>query len=177
MKRIIAFVLSVVMLISVIPAQQLFAAGTAEEHYFELDTDGIDAGADYLIVSAKIDGTAYALQNGNISGKKVTISNQKIDKFDGDDSCIWTFEGAENSTVANGSDYLHIQNEVSFDSNISILSFANFTAGTYGIYLEDSTNQSLHYLRYDAQEWKTEVNLFTKSLLLLTTSSVKWKRS
>ena len=67
MKRIIAFVLSVVMLISVIPAQQLFAAGTAEEHYFELDTDGIDAGADYLIVSEKKDGVAYALQKGNTS--------------------------------------------------------------------------------------------------------------
>ena len=81
MKRIIAFVLSVIMLISVIPAQQLFATESSDYHYFELDTDGIDAGADYLIVSAKADGTAYALQNGDTSGKDVTISNQRIEHF------------------------------------------------------------------------------------------------
>ena len=51
MKRIIAFVLSVVLIMSVIPAQQLFAAESSDSHYFELDTDGIDAGAQYLIVS------------------------------------------------------------------------------------------------------------------------------
>ena len=45
MKRIIAFVLSVVMLISIIPAQQLFAAGMSDYHYFELQiqSDGIVA--------------------------------------------------------------------------------------------------------------------------------------
>ena len=65
MKRIIAFVLSVVMLVGVLPAQQLFAAESSEYHYFELDTDGIDAGADYLIVSAKADGAANALQKAS----------------------------------------------------------------------------------------------------------------
>ena len=60
MKRILAFVLSVVMLISVIPAQQLFAADSSDDHYFELDTDGIDTGAQYLIVSEKKDGEADA---------------------------------------------------------------------------------------------------------------------
>ena len=157
MKRIIAFVLSVVMLISVIPAQQLFAAGSTEEHSFELDTDGIDAGADYLIVSAKADGTAYALQKGTTLGKEVTISNQTISSF-GDASCIWTFEGAANGTVTNGSDYLDIQDGISFSPEKSILNFADFSAGVYGIYLEDATSHSLHYLRYDGSNWIEEVN-------------------
>lgn len=157
MKRIIAFVLSVVMLISVIPAQQLFAAGTAEEHYFALDTDGIDEGADYLIVSEKKDGVAYALQKGNTSVKEVTISDKTISSFD-DAACIWTFDGAENGTVTNDSDYLDIQHGISFSPEKSILNFADFSAGVYGIYLEDATSHSLHYLRYDGSNWIEEVN-------------------
>ena len=100
MKRIIAFVLSVVMLISVLPAQQLFA-GADEYHYFELDTDGIDAGADYLIVSAKSEGEAKALRNGTTlaSGVSVTISGQTIESFANDGACIWTFGGTESGTV------------------------------------------------------------------------------
>ena len=103
MKRIIAFVLSVAMLVGVLPAQQLFAADSSDYHYFELDTDGIDAGAQYLIVSEKKDGEAYALQNGNniAAGQSVTISGQTIVEFDNDASCIWTFGGTDNGTVKN----------------------------------------------------------------------------
>ena len=167
MKRIIAFVLSVIMLISVIPAQQLFAADSSDDHYFELDTDGIDAGADYLIVSAKADGNAYALEKGNTSGKEVTISNQKINRFDGDSSCIWTFGGVENGTITNEDDYLDIGDELSVEESESILNFANLGLGTYAIYLKDATSQCLYYLRYDNTEgsegWKAEQNINTNA--------------
>ena len=161
MKRIIAFVLSVAMLVGALPAQQLFAADSSEFHYFELDTDGIDAGAQYLIVSAKADGDAYALKNGNdiAAGQSVTISGQTIAEFDNDASCIWTFGGTDNGTVKNGTEYLHIRNGVISNETESILSFAHFGAGTYGVYLEDATNQTLYYLRHDASGWKTEENV------------------
>lgn len=161
MKRILAFVLSVAMLVGALPAQQLFAADSSEFHYFELDTDGIDAGAQYLIVSAKADGDAYALKNGNdiAAGQSVTISGQTIAEFDNDASCIWTFGGTDNGTVKNGTEYLHIRNGVISNETESILSFAHFGAGTYGVYLEDATNQTLYYLRHDASGWKTEENV------------------
>ena len=149
------------MLISVIPAQQLFAAETSEYHYFELDTDGIDAGADYLIVSAKADGTAKALQKGNfaLTEEEVEISGQMIADFPNDETCIWTFGGTNNGTVINGAEYLHIRNGITANETESILSFAHFGVGTYGVYLEDATNETLYYLRYDdAIGWKTEEN-------------------
>ena len=126
-----------------------------------MDTDGIDAGADYLIVSAKADGAAYALKNGNdiAAGQSVTISGQTIAEFDNDASCIWTFGGTDNGTVKNGTEYLHIRNGVISNETESILSFAHFGAGTYGVYLEDATNQTLYYLRHDASGWKTEENV------------------
>ena len=160
MKRVIAFVLSVVMLISVLPAQQLFAAAD-EYHYFELDTDGVDAGADYLIVSGKNDGEAKALRSGTtlVSGEPVTISGHTINSFANDAACIWTFGGAESGTIKNGSEYLHIRNGVEFNGSETILNYAHFGAGTYGLYLEDATNNTLYYLRYDeAQGWKAEQN-------------------
>ena len=164
MKRIIAFVLSVVMLISILPAQQLFAAESSNNYYFELDTDEIDAGADYLIVSAKADGEAYALQNGIPSAVSVDIANQKIESFDGDTSCIWTFSGSDNGTVTNGLEYLHIRNGVIANELESVLSFSHFGAGTYGVYLEDATDKTLYYLRYDDnQGWKTEANADPKA--------------
>ena len=166
MKRIIAFVLSVVMLISVLPAQQLFAADSSDDYYFELDTDGIDAGAEYLIVSAKADGTAKVLQKGNdiAAGQTVTISGQMIENFDNDEASIWTFGGSDNGTVINGLEYLHIRNGVTSNETESILSFSHFGAGTYGVYLEDATNNTMYYLRYDdTQGWKTEENADPKA--------------
>lgn len=164
MKRIIAFVLSVIMLISVIPAQQLFAADSSDDHYFELDIDGIDAGAQYLIVSAKTDGEAYALQNGNVSTKSVEISNHKINSFDGDSSCVWTFGGVENGTITNGDYYLDIGSKLNVQTSESILNYADLGLGTYGIYLKDATTQYLYYLRYDNTEgWKVEQNINTNA--------------
>ena len=159
MKRIIAFVLSVVMLISVIPPQQLFAADSSDDYYFELDTDGIDAGAEYLIVSAKADGSAQALRNwyNTVAAERVTISGQTIAKFTNAESCTWTFGGTDNGTVKNGSRYLQIRSGVSLSTTESILSFAHFGAGTYGVYIKDSTNSALYYLRYNMR-WRTETN-------------------
>ena len=96
------------------------------------------------------------------------VLNQKIESFNGDTSCIWTFGGTDYGTVINGSEYLHIRNGVTANETESILSFVHFGAGTYGLYLEDETNKTLYYLRYDdAQDdtkgWKTEANADPKA--------------
>ena len=60
-KRILAAILCFVMVISNVPAMQLFAADANSTYQFVWDKDGIDAGAEYLIVSAST-GTAEALK-------------------------------------------------------------------------------------------------------------------
>ena len=61
-KRMIAFVLTVCMVLSLLPPVQIVHAAETIRRY-ELDTDGIiDVGATYLIVNAGTDGDGHALR-------------------------------------------------------------------------------------------------------------------
>ena len=67
MKRIFAAILTLCILLSLAPPIQITQAAQTIQRY-ELDTDGIDAGATYLIVNASSTGSKYA------SGKPSTMS-------------------------------------------------------------------------------------------------------
>ena len=70
---------------------------------YTLDTDGIDAGEEYLIVSTGSDGTGSALTNssGTSTGTDVTISGGQIILDNAD--AVWIFSNAESGTAQNGS--------------------------------------------------------------------------
>ena len=86
-KRMIAFVLTVCMVLSLLPPVQIAHAAETIRRY-ELDTDGIDPGATYLIVNAGAAGSGHALRfyyssmwSRDLRDQTVTI--QKEDKENG----------------------------------------------------------------------------------------------
>ena len=112
-KRILAAILCFVMVISNVPAMPLFAADNGNSHQFVWDRDGIDAGAEYLIVSAS-SGTANALRINPSSAhtaysEAVNINNGVISAFADDDMCTFKFTSASTGYVMNGNYYLHIR--------------------------------------------------------------------
>ena len=162
-KRILAAILCFVMVISNVPAMPLFAADNGNSHQFVWDRDGIDAGAEYLIVSAS-SGTANALRINPSSVNKeysqnVTINNGVILAFDNDAMCTFKFTNASTGAVMNGNYYLHVRSGPKFDDTTpgtnSRLSFAHFNNGSYGIYTGGGFLSTLYYLEYENGEWKT----------------------
>lgn len=154
MKRVFAFLLSIVMIIGMIPAgifpaQTVHAAG---DYHYVLDTDGIDPNSVYLIVSASADGTAYALKNnnGNIAAETVTIQNGKIETVGNENDCLWTISGNSSGTVSNGSHYVTFGWwNASLSTGSANLNFAHFGSGKYAIYTNGTYGSRLTYLRYN----------------------------
>ena len=162
-KRILAAILCFVMVISNVPAMPLFAADNGNSHQFVWDRDGIDAGAEYLIVSAS-SGTANALRVNPSSvnkaySKNVTINNGVISAFADDDMCTFKFTSEGTGAVMNGNYYLHVRSGPYFSTTTpgsnGRLSFAHFNNGSYGIYTGGGFLSTLYYLKYDNGGWET----------------------
>ena len=82
-------------------------AETTTTYEYVLDTDGVDSGAEYLIVAAD---SANALTNndGKIASTVVTVSENKVTNANG--ASLWTFTSSDNSyTVKNGDYYLRLK--------------------------------------------------------------------
>lgn len=165
-KRILAAILCLVMVISNVPAMPLFAADNGNSHQFVWDRDGIDAGAEYLIVSAS-SGTANALRINPSSVNKaysqnVTINNGVISEFADDDMCTFKFTSASTGAVMNGNYYLHVRSGPYFSTTTpgsnGRLSFAHFNNGSYGIYTGGGFLSTLYYLKYENGGWETISN-------------------
>lgn len=106
--------------------------------YYVLDTDGVDAGAKYLIVSGN-SGTAYALSNNNgrVAAQSVSIDNETIDSVD--TSCAWTFTAnASNWMIGNGTGNtarkIRLNNNNILDANGQALTVDHAGDGKYNIY-------------------------------------------
>ena len=162
MKRALTFLLSIVMIVSMIPAG-LFSVQrvhAADEFHYILDTDGIDPSSVYLIVSQSSDGTASALRNndGSVTGQSVTISNGKIETVDNESNCLWTFSGNSSGTIRNESHYISVNwRSVSLTTSSTTLKFSHFGSGKYGIYTSGTYGSMLNYLRYN-NGWTSGTN-------------------
>ena len=76
------------------------AGGSTSGTVYTLDTDGIDAGAEYLIVSAGSDsGTALTVSDGASVGTSVTITNNQITLDN--TNAVWVLSGSESGTAYN----------------------------------------------------------------------------
>lgn len=133
---------------------------------YVLDTDGVDSGATYLIVSAK-SGTAYALRNngGKKSSQEVSISGTTATISQNEDSSIWTFTQSGNGWKVNNSNkYLYLNSSILKDASRN-LTVNNKGDGAYQI------QYSSYYLGYDKTDGWTRINEATNVYLFKQTSA------
>lgn len=154
-KKLLSSLLVFCMLFTMLPLNGVVAsaAESTADYKFVLDTDGIDVGAKYLIVSGTVSSVqALRLDTSKIwqaSSTAVTVINgEYIDAFDDDSNCLWTFSSPTNGTVSCNGHYLNIEQYVRYQTRSATMQFANFGNGAYGIYMHGGTNTNLQYLYY-----------------------------
>lgn len=151
-------------------------AETTTTYEYVLDTDGVDSGAEYLIVAAD-SANALTNDNGKIASTVVTVSENKVTNANG--ASLWTFTSSNNGyTVKNEDYYLRLRNN-SWDLNNSWglnLSTNNsnsglsVTVGNSGEYIISyKRSNSTRYLTYDngfkVSETSSTVRLYKKVAL------------
>ena len=151
-KKSVSVILLLCMIISMLPPVQITHAAEITQRY-ELDTDGIDVGAQYLIVSGTgSSAQALRMDSSTIwqsSSTAVTVHNgNTIESFPAENACVWTFSSATNGTVSNSGLYLNIEQYTRYQSAAATLQFANLGGGAYGIYLHGGRFTNLQYLVY-----------------------------
>ena len=122
MKKFLAFALFLCLIISLLPPVQFTKAAQVVQRY-ELDTDGIDVGATYLIVNAGTAGEGNALKfyyqnNNNRDLRNQTLSIQKDSDgvvyiapgFANEADCQFQFTGATSGKISHGNYTLDLSN-------------------------------------------------------------------
>ncbi len=127
-------------------------AETTTTYEYVLDTDGVDSGAEYLIVAAD-SANALTNNNGKIASTVVTVSENKVTNANG--ASLWTFTSSDNGyAVKNNNKYLRFRSEIPFTwgLNISSYNFNNILTvnnknnGNYEIsYTKDNSTRYLAY--------------------------------
>ncbi len=159
-KRWIAGFLVICMVFLMVPAKSLVSAAVDADYYYELDTDGIDVGAQYLIVSGT-GATANAMYMNpntwwNASSTQVSVTGGNVIlPFSGENNCLWTFSSNVNGNVYCSGYYLNIDQYVRYQSYSATMQFASFGKGEYGIYLYGGSNTNLQYLAFSQNQWST----------------------
>ena len=166
-KRVIAFVLFLSLFISLLPPVQFAGAAEVVQRY-ELDTDGIDAGATYLIVNAGTAGSGNALcfyysnsWNTDLRNQTLTIKKEDgvtfIDTgFANEDNCQFQFTASSSGHISHGNYKLDLSNEGFTSGTPSrTLTFTNVGSGQYRIHYSTSSwwNTTTYYLRYRSSDW------------------------
>ncbi|MBR5233771.1 MAG: InlB B-repeat-containing protein [Clostridia bacterium] len=166
MKRIISLFLCFVVLWTglSVGAVPLSASAAENGYQFVLDTDGIDAGTEYIIASAS-SGAAMALKMDatrpwEASSQSITIKSgqgaNSIDAFENDSYVTWTFSGSSKGTVSTHNYYLNISQYTRYETNPATLNFTNLGEGRYGIHLEGGSNTNLQFLGVNSEnQWAT----------------------
>ena len=167
LKRSIAFLLALCVILTLLPPAQFADAAEVIQRY-ELDTDGIDAGATYLIVNAGTAGDGNALRfyynnawNCDLRNQSLTIKSEDgvtfIETgFTNEENCRFQFTGANAGRVTHGDYSLDLDNSRYESGNSgATLSFTNLENGQYRIHYTTSGwwNTTTYYLRYSNSDW------------------------
>ena len=166
-KRILAAILCFVMVISNVPAMQLFAAG--DTHQFVLDTDGIDANGEYLIAHGTTGNVNLLTNNNGKVGNTTAIVKEGgvIAQFTNDDACTFVFSDTGRGTVKSDSRYLSISNgmwngSLSWSTSSTPLQFTKQdNNGAYRI--STTSNWFKRYVAYSVGAWSavsSETNIY-----------------
>ena len=161
-KRLIAFALLLCMSISLMPPVK-FAKAAAVTQRYELDTDGIDVGATYLIVNTSSNGSAYALYRSSTSFQRQQVTIATDDEgvvyinqgFSNESTSQMQFTGAASGRITNGSYNLSLSSSNgSFSTGTgsgTSLKFTHTGSGAYNIYY--SATFFTYYLRYSSNKF------------------------
>lgn len=171
-KRIFSGLLALIMVLSCAPMPNVSAASDV---YYELDTNGIDYGAEYLIVSS----TNYALNGAGSpgDGTPVTVVNgNTIYSFPEEAECLWLYETGTNG-LKNNNKYLTIAEKSavapSYEDNPFAVSIGNnssakMTDGKYVLYTKPSATSSFIYYLASSAAYTT---IFASSYYMLSWAS------
>ena len=103
LHKLLAIILSLGVLATMLTPlySVLLAQGASENYSWVLDTDGIDAGEEYLIVNdTAANSTALVRDNyNNIAAQAVVVRDgHTIEMFEGDENCSFVFSSGNNTT-------------------------------------------------------------------------------
>ena len=132
---------------------------------YVLDTDGVDAGATYLIVDT---GKTAALRNnsGKAASQSVTVSGNTATISANEADCLWTFtKNGSSWQIKNGSQYIYLDKKAVISTSSRYLSVTNVGSGTYTINRENKDGDK-YYLQYDGSAWKRSDKDKSASVLL-----------
>ena len=170
MKKIIAFALFFCIVFSLLPPMQFAGAAEVVERY-ELDTDGIDIGATYLIVNTGTAGDANALKfryGNSTSTRRFTnqIVQVQTDEngvryiakgFTDEANCVFQFSGTESGKITHDNYLVDLANGryVTSTSSVQTLSFTEVGSGAYRIHYSTSSfiSSTTYYLRFSSSSW------------------------
>ncbi len=178
MKRLVSFVLLLCMVASLLPPMQMTRAAEVTQRY-ELDTDGIDPGATYLIVNAGTAGNANALKfyydsywSRDFRNQTLTVKTQDgvsyIDTgFTGEADCQFQFSAAGVGMISHGAYAVDLGNSAFVNGNPSnTLTFNHVGNGQYQI--SYTSWWRTYYLRYSNSDWSSSTNASSVYLYKLT---------
>ncbi len=180
LKRILALLMTVCLLAVCIPVcLPQVSVGAAEEsrvatYAWVLDTDGVEAGEEYLIVSGTAANSAALKRdnNNNIAAQAVVVRDgNTIESFEGDDACAFVFSagtsgtGATTNTIKNGDRYLSISTgSVSYNTSSQNINVRRYSSGYYRIYA--TVSWSSRYVRYYRNSWSAATSTSNANLYL-----------
>ncbi len=177
-KRIFAFALFLCLLVSLLPPIQITHAAEVTQRY-ELDTDGIDPGATYLIVNTASTGTGHALKfhyssswSRDFRDQTLTIQEENSvtfieTGFSGESDCQFQFSAANSGKITHGSYAVDLSGSRFVSGNPSnTLTFSNQDGGKYLIYY--SSGWRNYYLRYSNSDWARNTSESVVYLFKLT---------
>ena len=153
-KRLGAFALLLCMALGLLPPLPIARAADSNNYHYELDTDGIDPGETYLIVSGTTNSIgSYALRIDTSKlweshEQRITVNNNNTISagFANESTCQWVFSGSRNGTVTSNGHYLVIDQYTHYSGTSSSMNFVNLGNGAYGIYLFGGSQTNLQYL-------------------------------
>lgn len=162
-NRVLSLALIFCMLVSILTPTQVVRAAETVQRY-ELDTDGIDPGATYLIVNTGTAGSGNALKfyysgwfNRDFRNQTLTVTNEDgiryiASGFSGETDCQFQFSAANTGSIVHG-DYKVDLGDGGFAnwSSTNALTFTNVGNGQYRIQCTSWGNT--YYLCYNNNDW------------------------
>ncbi len=140
-----------------VPGENTVTGNLQGETRYELDTDGVDDGANYLILNSSTNGSSrYAFRNSNGSSarQEVTVSNGVATISENEEACVWTFNRTGNGwNISNGSQYLRLNNRNIISDSQAELQVTNREEGAYRISYTRSWTS--YYLSYRSDVWQS----------------------
>lgn len=177
-KRIISAILLACILLTLLPPVSFTRAAEVTQRY-ELDTDGIDPGATYLIVNTGSVGDGNALRfyydsywSRDFRNQTLTVNEQDdvryIDTgFTNEEDCQFQFSAANAGTITHGEYAVNLSGSNFVNGNPSnTLTFTNVGDGQYRIHYSSWLRTS--YLRYSNSDWASSTTSSVVYLYKLT---------